>query len=846
MSSIQDTSTRKPDKHFEILLKRYAGWDVYVAMNDLRYAVRTLLKSPGFAVTAVLTLALGIGASTAVFTVVDSVVLKPLGYHDSGRLVVAWEHVPFLGPDSVGPNPQRADTWRTRATAFSGMTLLRQTSAGVTLGTGHPQLMGVVAANSNLFDVLEVVPYMGRFFRPGDGAPGKNGGIVISYSAWQNLFGGDPQVIGKTLRLSDVPREVIGVLPPSFHFPNANALRAFNSTQSASSVPEPEIFMPEDPDYKTYSWIGNFGNWLALGRLKAGVGIKQAETQLTSIEAQIDQEMPAKDRDAIPGHCWASVQPMQEAVVGSSRTGLWLLMAAVLGLVLIACVNLANTQLGRALSRNRESAVRMALGAEKGRLIWNALAENLVLAVVGGAGGVLLAWMGLEGFRRYSPVDLPRMAEVHLNATVLTFSILLAFGSSLLAGLFPALRLMRTDPQVALQQNNGRSMGSRESHAVRGWLICAQVFGCTALLLVTGLFTKSLLYLLNQDKGFSTERVALAEVRLPPATYGKDPSRVAFTDGVLANLRSIGGVQVAGMTSAMPLQGESWIERPTRVDRPNDKTPLANMRWAGPGYFETMGDKLVAGRFLEERDRELNGAVLTEGEAKALWPDGSPIGGKVQIEGTVYTVVGVVADSRATSLKAAPAKMVWAHYKARPPYTLVFLAKGLQQGDALVSGMRQAIWKYAPGITISKAKTMDAQLNDSLATERFQTMVLVAFGVSALMLAMLGIYGVLSYSVETRRAEIGVRMALGANRRNIYALTFREAAGPVVVGLGAGLLASVWAGQVIQKLLYGIRVVDAAVMLGVTGLFLASAVVAAFLPARRAASVEPMDTLRSE
>jgi predicted permease len=819
-------------------------WETIV--QDLRYAARTLRKSPGFALTAVLTLALGIGASTAVFTVVDSVVLKPLSYHDSGRLVVAWERVPFLGPDATGPNPQRADTWRRRSTAFSGMAFLRQTSAGVSLGAGHPEYTGVVAVNPNVFDVLQVTPYIGRLFRPEEGTPGKSNGIVITYGLWRRLFDGDAEVVGKTLRLSDVPREVIGVLPPTFHFPNSNALRAFQSKQNAGSVPEPEIFMPEALDYSKFGWSSDFGNWIALGRLKDGVGIKAAETQLTSIEALIEQEIPANQRNDRPGQYAAVVQPMQEVVVGSSGTGLWLLMAAVLGLELIACVNLANAQLGRALSRNREAAVRMALGAARGRLIWNALAENLVLAAVGGMGGVLLAWLGLEAFRRYSPVDLPRMAEVHLNATVLAFSILLALVSSVLSGLIPAFRLMRTDPQVALQQNTGRAMGSRESHALRGWLIGAQVFGCTALLLVTGLFAKSLLYLLNQDMGFSTQRVALAEVRLPPATYAKDLSRVAFNDGVLQNLREIGGVQVAGMTSAMPLAGESWIEGVTRLDKPNLRAPLVNLRWASPGYFETMGTKLLAGRFLEERDREMNGTVFSEGQAKAMWPDENPIGAKVRIEGRVFTVVGVVADSRGTSLKSAPAKMVWVHYKDRAPYSMVFMAKGSGAASELVGAMRQAIWKYAPSITISRAKTMDAQLTDSLATERFQTMVLVAFGVAALLLAMLGIYGVLSHSVETRRQEIGVRMALGASRESIYGLTFREAAGPVVLGLGTGLLSSVWAGQVIKKLLFGIQGMDASVMGTVAGLSLAAAIVAAFLPARRAASVEPMETLRSE
>ncbi|HWB98849.1 MAG TPA: FtsX-like permease family protein, partial [Bryobacteraceae bacterium] len=463
-----------------------------------------------------------------------------------------------------------------------------------------------------------------------------------------------------------------------------------------------------------------------------------------------------------------------------------------------------------------------------------------------GTAGILLAATGTSLFRRYSPVDLPRLAEIHLNFTVLAFSAGVAFLASLLSGLIPALRLLSSDPQGSLQQNSSRTLGSRPGYRLRAWLMGLQVFGCTMLLLLTGLFTKSLLYLLHQDKGFETGHVAVAEVRLAPKTYSTEQSRVAFDDGVLQSLRAIPGVKAAGLVSAMPLEGESWIEFLRRVDRPNQEGPLVNARWVSPGYFEATRQKLLAGRFFEERDRNVNHIVLSEGEAKALWASDDPIGSQVNVLGRTYTVIGIVADSRSTSLKAPPARVAYVYYNYRPPNTIFFVARGEQRAEDLVSNMREAIWKQAPDITIARVKTLEAQLTESLAPERFQTLVLVSFGMAALLLAMLGIYGVWSYSVASRKQEIGVRMALGATRGKVYALTFGAASIPVFTGLVSGLAASILAARVVQKLLYGVQAVELPIILMVTGLFLTAAAAAAFLPARRAASIDPMEALRSE
>ena len=823
-----------------------SGWTLWETIfRELRYAARTLRKSPGFALTAILTLALGIGASTAVFTIVDSVLLKPLTFHESGRLVACWERILFLKDEATGPNPRHVEVWRQRATAFSGLTYLRHMSTGLAMAAEHPRQTSAVATTPNFFEVLQVHALLGRTFVAEDGVQGHDNVAVLTYPLWQDLFRGDPAVIGSTIRLGGVPRQVVGVLPASFHFPGGTVLRSFRrGGQTVNAASDPAIFFPAALDMTQFPWNGNYGNWVVLGRLNPGVTAAQATTQLNTIQSQILAE-PAYQGDRRPGALSAWVQPMQEAIVGDSQTALWLLMAAVIGLMLIACLNLANAQLGRALTRSRESAVRTALGAAKWRLIWNILSENLLLAGIGGIAGVVLASAGLDLFLRSAPVGLPRLSEVHLNLTVLIFSMGLTVGASLLSGVWPGLRLLTTDPQTSLQQSNGRAIGSRQGNRLRRWLIGFQVAGCTALLLITGLFSKSLLHLLGQDKGFNTGQVAAAEVRLTLQAYGKDQSRVSFNDAVLAQLRAIPGVESAAMVSAMPLDGESWIEPLQRVDKPNLETPLINLRWVSPGYFETLRQRLLAGRFFEERDRNLAGAVLSEGEAKALWGNSDPVGGQVKIQGRIFTVIGVVGDSRTTSLKTPPVRMAYLHYKDRPPFPTYFLIRAANAG-ALVSAMRQAIWKYDPEVTIARVKTLDAQLSDSVATERFETLVLLSFGAAALLLAMLGIYGVLSYSVVTRKQEIGVRMALGATRARVYALTFGEAGAPVFAGVIAGLAASLLAGRAIQKLLYGTRAVDPPVILMVTALFLLSAAAAAFLPARRAASVDPMEALRSE
>lgn len=462
---------------------------------------------------------------------------------------------------------------------------------GVSLGVDHPNLVGSIRAQPSFLSILAVRPLLGRNFVPEDAIKGHDQVTILAYSLWQSLFHGDPNIIGKKVRIAGTPYEVIGVLPEDFQFPKRNVLNSFPSKQSAATAPPIEIVTPLVIDPKNaYGWNSDYGNWITLGRLRPGVSVHQAESELNIIQRQIVSEMPAGERDSSPNALLAYVQPLQDAMVGNLRTALWMLMAAVISLMLIACVNLANAQLGRAVSRQREAAIRSALGASRWQSVRTFLSESLVLSAVGGAGGILLAFDALALFKRYAPVDLPRMTEIQPNLSVLLFALLIAIGSALLFGIIPAIKLAGTDPQNALQQNSSRTQASRQTRRLRLSLIGLQVFGCTALLLITGLFAKSLLTLLRSDRGFDSGSVVTAEVNLRVLAYDKEERRIAFDDGLLARLQTLPGVTSAALLSAMPLEGENWIEGIFRPDKPVKHPPLWNVRWVSSQYSKWCGN----------------------------------------------------------------------------------------------------------------------------------------------------------------------------------------------------------------------------------------------------------------
>jgi predicted permease len=810
---------------------------------DIRYALRQLRKSPGFTLTAILTLALGIGATTALFSVVDGVLLKPLAYRDSGRLVAIWERVRFLEKFApyLGPNARHEDIWRRQADDFSDITMLQQNSVGVSLAQDHPRYVGRVLAQPNLLNVLGIQPALGRNFLPEESTAGHDKVAILSWRLWQSLYHGDPSALGKSIQVAGSPAQIVGILPPSFYFPKPNEL---SPAPEPHQLPEVDILQPLVIDTShNYGWNSDYGNYVVLAHLKPGISIAQAQDQLNVIAEDIARQIPPTELDGpVHGALGAFVQPLKQALVGRTAPRLWLLLAAVLSVLLIACVNLANAQLARYVSRDREAALRSALGASSLQILRSALTEVGILSVTGGILGIALAFGAIHSFAAHAEMALPRTSAITINYAVLAVSVLLTIGASVIFGVLPALRLLRAQPQAALQ-GTGRTTGSRRGTLLRRSLVTAQVFACTTLLIVAGLFARSLIHLSTQDKGFSTGHVLAADVDLHGDTF-TDQARISFNDGVLEKLRAVPGVQSASLVSYMLLAGEAWMDGVNVAGQAHGQ--LANYRWIAPDYFATLQQQLLEGREFDARDRTLKDAVISQATARAVWPNQDALGRQFTRNGATYTVVGIVADARNNSLRAAPVNMVYLPYWDEVPYRSFFLIRSQQDPESLATAVRNAIWSYNPDVTIARVHTLDSDLSESLAPEHLQTTILVAFGAAALLLALLGIYGTLSYAVESRTQEVGIRMALGASRRNIYLLMLTMVITPVAIGLALGWIASLAIGRSLTALLYKASPADPPVSIPIILIFACAAILATYVPCRRASHIEPMQALKTE
>jgi len=813
-------------------------------VNDIQFSIRQLRKSPGFALTAILTLALGIGAVTSVFSVVNSVLLTPFAFPDPGRLTMIRETTPGLIWGLEPINAAHYLNWQANARSFSGMAIFQNSSYSISLGTDHPEIVRGLAVEPNFFSVLGVQPALGRSFLPGEDKKGRNQVVVLSWSAWQRYFHGDPGAIGRTMQDGGEPVTVVGVLPADFSFPRVSELPTAISQNQVQSY---QIFRPLLIDPNQLDDFGDF-NFLAIGRLRAGVTPQQAESELNAIQGGFNQ---AKK---VPVSVTVSVQPLITEVTGNIRPALWLLFAAVGAVLLIGCVNLANLQLARAVYRERELALRAALGAGRDRLLWSSLVDSMVLAAVGGALGILLAFVGVQLFLAAAPRTLPRLAETHVSWPVLLAAAGLSIVTALFFGLLPALRSMRVDPQSALQNSTGRVSSSRESQRTRHLLVAGEVACTLALLIVTGLLLRSFSRLLNQDRDFDSAHVTLMSVYLYSPQYGDEKAdsaklRAAFFDRAIDNISHIPGVQSVATTSELPMAGETWIDDIERPDHalPRGQTPSANIRWVSPGYASTLRIPVVAGRDLQPSDKDHPTNILMSQQAvRAIFPGENPIGKQVFFGGDKgFTVVGILADARINDLKST-ANMIYVPYWQNPWWRVHFLVRSRQATSGLAPEMRHAIWKIDPTVAIPVLKPLDEQVSDSVATERFQTLLLTGFGAAALLLALLGVYGVLAYSVSLRQQEFGIRIALGSDKSRLTALVLRQAAWPVLTGAAAGLVLAFAAARWVSSLLYQTQPVDPIAIAGSLILLIAAATLAAVLPARRAASVDPIQVLRNE
>jgi len=834
-------------------------------LQDIRYGLRQLRKSPSFTLTAVLTLAFGIGATTALFSVVDGVLLKPLAYRDSGRLVVVWERVRYLEKlfPYVGANPRHADIWRKQSTAFTDLTLLQQGSTGISLGADHPRLVGKISALPNLLDILGVQPTLGRNFLPDEAVKGHENVAIISYRLWQTLFNGDTNVIGRSVQITGTPFQIIGVLPQSFYFPKANELSA---SPLARQLPDNEIITPLaiDPT-KSFGWNSDYGNYVALGRLKPGISIAQATENLNVLADYIAHQIPPDQLDGpVKGALSTYIQPMKEVIIGRTSTRLWLLMAAVLSVLLIACINLANAQLARVVSRDREAAVRSALGASRARIAGEILMESVALGLFGSLIGLGLAFTALRVLVAIAPSGLPRIDQISIDGPVLLFTLAVALLCSFLIACIPVFKYAGVRLSTGIREGGRALSQSREQHRARSVLVVIQVAMALVLLICSGLMIRTFRALTHVDPGFThPEQLQTFRLYVPDTLVKEDESVLQFQHQLIDKLGQIPGVTSATLNTTSPMDGNDSNDLLYAEDHPINEgqvPPIRRFKFVSPGNFSTLGTRLLAGRDYTWTDvtQKAPNAIISENFAREYW--GSPenaIGKRIRVASTDdwRQIIGVVANFYDHGVhKDPPSTVYWplarlnfegqkTNYVRGGSYILRSTRTG---SESFLKEIRETVWSLNPNLPLSSVYSADYYYKRSMARTSFTLVMLGVAGSMALLLGVVGIYGVIAYSVLQRNREIGIRMALGAQQKIVTGMFVRYGLSLTSIGVAIGLIAAVIVMRLMSSLLFHVNPVDPITYLAVSAGLLFTAYVASYLPSRRAATVDPVDALRSE
>jgi len=802
-------------------------------VRDFRYAARSLARSPGFTVVAVAVLALGIGATSAIFSLVSAVWLRPLPFADAERIVTLWVDLTRVGgPETVNIAPANFVDWQERSHSFESMSALEPMDFNLTGDGGEPERLAGLRASPNLFETIGLMPILGRTFTADDDA---NDPVVISEGFWLRRLGGDPAAVGRTITLDGSPHLVVGVVPRDFRFPNG----------------EVDVFVPTvwAPDMlaRSTSYV-----WWSVAKLRDGVSVQAAAAELSSVAASLERDFPNTGRGAA-----ASIVPLQEQLSVGFTPTLRALLGAVALVLLIACANVANLMLARSTTRQKELAIRKALGAARGRVLRQLLTESALLAAISVAIGLGVALACLGYLARLLPNTLPASTALSLDFRVLAFTAATALGTVLLFGAGPAFVAARRDFGAAF----GRAVGAHGAtmRRLRTALIVAEIALTVVLLAGAGLLLRSYAAVLAVDPGFKAEGLLLAETVLPIPRYPDAPDRDAFYKRVLENVRALPGVESAGYTNYAPLMfmgGRALVLVEGRP-RPEGSAIAQNIvanRSASPGYFETLGVPLVRGRLFDDRDVRDGArvAVINETMARRHWPDQDPIGQRFSVGapgGGPTTVVGVVADVRQMGL-AVPAdpELFLPLDQTSIPFMWPRQMVVRTAGDplALAPALRRAVWAVDPTQPVSSLRAMSEVLDTQLANRDMQLTLTGTFAVLALLLAAVGLYGVLSYTVSQSTNEIGLRMALGAQQKTVVGTVVRSALTTTVVGIGLGLLAASVLTSVIDSFLYGVRPTDPATAATAAGVLLLVAGLAALIPAVRAAGVNPMTALRAE
>jgi len=799
-------------------------------MTDLRYAFRQLVKAPSFTIVAILTLALGIGACSAIFSVVNTVLLRPLDYPEPNRIVVIREtQLPQFPEFSVSP-PNYLD-WQKQTKSYEY--LAAYSGAGVNLtGEGEPQRLVGVKTTAHYFDAYGVKPILGRMLLPEEDAPGKNQVVVLSYPFWQRVFGGKSDAVGRAIQLNGEPYTVVGVAPVGF------------GLTSKVDVWMPMAFKPDETagDARGAHYIN------VVGRLRPGVTVAQAKAELDLLAAQLATQYPDSNKG------WGIfMMPMQDYGVRDVKPVLYTLLGAVGCVLLIACANLANLLLARATARHREISIRAALGASRARLVRQLLTESVLLSLCGGVAGLILASWGLDALLALAPTSLPRISEIRLDSSVLIFSLALSIITGLVFGVAPAWLAARADVNEALKQGTRGSTEGGARGRMRSALVVIEVTFALMLLGGAGLLARSFIQLAHVDPGFIPENATLLRLSLPQKKYALPEQQTAFADSLLERVRALPGVHAAGVTHSMPLVSDYVLGfniegRPAIA--PSD-LPSTNYYAVTPDYFKAMGIRLIRGRVFTPQDdaKAPRVAIINETMARQHFANEDPIGKRINITNgpdTWREIVGIVGDIKQYGVDKTSSAQSYEPFAQVPFASVNVVVRTNGSPAALLGALRPSVYAVDKDQPVGAIRPLEEIMADSIARQRFAMTLLGVFSGVALVIAAVGIYGVMAYNVVQRTGEFGIRMALGAQQRDVLRLVLTQGGKLIGLGLLLGLLATLAASRAMGSMLFNVSAYDPITLASITVLLAVVALVACFSPANRATKVNPIEALRSE
>ncbi|MCI0336773.1 MAG: ABC transporter permease [Acidobacteria bacterium] len=805
--------------------------------QDIRYGLRMLMKRPGFTLIAVITLALGIGANTAIFSVIYAVMLRPLPYWESERLVMIWEtDNPGREPGSVAP--ANFLDWRAQSRTLEDMAASRHWGFNLT-GRDRPEQLNGAVVSTNLFPVLGVKPILGRAFRPEEGQPGSSRVVILSEGLWQRRFGADPNIIGQELTLNAERFTVVGVMPEEVRYPEETQLWV-----------APRRLVPDFPLNPTAdaTQIRGHQYMRVIGRLQPGATLKEAQAEMDTIARRLAQQYAASNADA-----GVLLVPLRDQLFGNLPQSLRILFGAVGFVLLIACANVANLLLARAAVRQKEMAIRAALGAGRIRLARQFLSESVLLALLGGCAGLLLALWGIGPLAALGPQSLRAINDLGVDGRILAFTLLVSVMTGIFFGLIPALQASKPDLNESLKETGRTAVGGLRRNRIHSLLVVSEIALSLVLLIGASLLIKSFWRLQQVNPGFNPERALTMNLSLPASSYPDKYQQASFFARVLQRIGALPAVESVGGISRLPLRGGNSSRSFTIEGRPPAaRNPVADFRVITPGYFRAMGIPLMKGRVFNEKDNQHSPgvAIVSEAMARRYWPNEDVIGKRLTIslsDGDLpCEVIGLVGNVRHSGLEIEAAPEMYVSYLQSPWPSMTLVVRSAADAGTIMAAVREGIWAEDKNQPISSVTTMEQLITASTAARRFNMLLLALFAGVAVILAAVGIYGVMAYSVSLRRQEIGIRMALGARSRDVFKLVAGQGLRLTLTGVVIGLAVASVLTRLLSNLLYGVSATDPATFVAIALLLALISMLACYIPARRATKVDPMVALKYE